>query len=254
MTFCLGINVQDGLVAIADTRVVAGCESLVAKKVATYEGPGFSFFVMTSGLRSLRDKVLLYFEEEYARQISARDRLFKIVNLYAAQVRRLATEDGRALKESDLRFNIHSIIGGQMSADSAHRLFLIYPEGNWVEIGQDTPYQIIGNSGYGKPILERSLKHKDPLLYAFKLGILAFDATRLCASDVDFPLDAVLYERGSLELVEHRYEREDLKHISNWWQDRMRSAVAELPSEWVEAAFSRLGEESLRGAGLAPVK
>jgi putative proteasome-type protease len=246
MTFCLGINVHDGLVGIADTRVVAGCESLVAKKVATYQGPGFSFFVMTSGLRSLRDKVLLYFEEEYSRDIRARDRLFKIVNMYAAQVRRLAGEDGRSLREADLRFNIHSIIGGQMSADSAHRLFLIYPEGNWVEIGQDTPYQIIGNSGYGKPILERSLKHKDPLLYAFKLGILAFDATRLCASDVDFPIDVVLYERGSFELVEHRYEREDLKHISNWWQERMRSAVAELPSQWVESAFSRLGEETLK--------
>jgi putative proteasome-type protease len=252
MTFCLGINVQDGLVGIADTRVVAGCESLVAKKVATYEGPGFSFFVMTSGLRSLRDKVLLYFEDEYARQISARDRLFKIVNLYAAQVRRLAIEDGKALRESDLRFNIHSLIGGQMSADSAHRLFLIYPEGNWVEIGSDTPYQIIGNSGYGKPILERSLQHKDPLLYAFKLGILAFDATRLCASDVDFPLDVVLYERGSLTLVEHRYQREELKHISNWWQDRMRSAVAELPSEWVEAAFLRLGGEEIAARLVGP--
>ena len=245
MTFCLGINVNDGLVGIGDTRVVAGCESLMAKKVATYQGPGFSFFVMTSGLRSLRDKVLLYFEDEYTRHISARDRLFKIVNLYAAQVRRLAEEDGKSLREADLRFNIHSIIGGQMSADSGHRLFLIYPEGNWVEIGQDTPYQIIGNSGYGKPILERSLKHRDPLLYAFKLGILAFDATRLCASDVDFPIDVVLYERGSFELVEHRYEREELKHISNWWQERMRSAVAELPSQWVESAFSRLGEESL---------
>ena len=139
-----------------------------------------------------------------------------------------------------------------MSADSTHRLFLIYPEGNWVEIGNDTPYQIIGNSGYGKPILERSLQHKDPLLYAFKLGILAFDATRLCASDVDFPLDVVLYERGSLTLVEHRYEREELKHISNWWQERMRTSVADLPSEWVEAAFSRLsGEETTRLAGPA---
>lgn len=79
-----------------------------------------------------------------------------------------------------------------MSADSAHRLFLVYPEGNWVEIGPDTPYQIIGNSGFGKPILERALTIADPLLYAFKLGVLSFDATRLCAADVDFPLDVLL--------------------------------------------------------------
>lgn len=240
MTFCLGITVEEGLVGIADTRVLSGHESLTAKKVASYQGPGFSFFVMTSGLRSLRDKVLLCFEEAYSRQTQVRERLFKVVNLYASQVRRVAQEDGPSLQAADFRFNIHSIVGGQMAGDSTHRLFLIYPEGNWVEIGPDTSYQIIGNSGFGKPILERSLTHTDPILYAFKLGILAFDATRLCAADVDFPLDLLLYTRGSYELIEHRYERDDLRHISNWWQERMRSAVSELPSEWVESAFSKL--------------
>jgi putative proteasome-type protease len=240
MTFCLGITVEDGLVGIADTRVLSGRESLTAKKVASYQGPGFSFFICNSGLRSLRDKVLLCFEEAFSRQSHSRDRLFKIVNLYAQQVRKIAEEDSVALKQADLSFNIHSLIGGQMSADSSHRLFMIYPEGNWVEIGPDTPYQIIGNSGYGKPILERSLTHADPMLYAFKLGILAFDATRLCAADVDFPIDALLYTRGSFKLVEHRFERDELRHISNWWQERMRCAVAELPSKWVESAFSKL--------------
>jgi putative proteasome-type protease len=244
MTFCLGITVEDGLVGIADTRVLSGTESLTAKKVATYQGPGFSFFILNSGLRSLRDKVLLCFEEAYARNTGTRDRLFKIVNLYAEQVRKTAEEDGVAIRAGDLRFNIHSLIGGQMSADSAHRLFLVYPEGNWVEIGPDTSYQIIGNSGFGKPILERSLTHVDPILYAFKLGILSFDATRLCAADVDFPLDVVLYTRGTFRLIEHRYERDDLRQISNWWQERMRCAVDELPSKWVESAFSKLSTRS----------
>lgn len=247
MTFCLGINVQDGLVGIADTRISSGTESLTAKKVATYQGPGFSFFIMNSGLRSLRDKVLLYFEEEFAKQTSARERLYKVANLYASQVRRIAEEDKAALRESDLRFNIYGLIGGQMSGDTSQRLFMIYPEGNWVEIGPDTPYQIIGNSGYGKPILERSLTETDDLLYAFKLAILAFDATRLCASDVDFPIDVLLYKRGSFELVEHRFDREELSQISRWWQERMRSAVDDLPSEWVQAALSKL-RDSRRGA------
>jgi putative proteasome-type protease len=78
------------------------------------------------------------------------------------------------------------------------------------------------------------------LFYAFKLGILAFDATRLCAADVDFPIDLLLYTRGTFEIVEHRYQREDLQHISNWWQQRMRSAVAELPSAWIESVFAKL--------------
>src|SRR5690242_2539475 len=99
MTFCLGISVEQGLVAIADTRVVAGNECLVARKTAAYQGPGFAFFVMTSGLRSLRDKILPYFEEAFARDGTVRERLFKVVNLYAQQVRRVAEEDGEALRK-----------------------------------------------------------------------------------------------------------------------------------------------------------
>ena len=109
MTFCLGMNLEEGLVGIADTRVLSGHESLMAKKVATYQGPGFSFFVMTSGLRSLREKVLLWFEDVFARQTDVRTRLFKVVNLYAAQVRRVADEDGPSLRAADFRFNVHTL-------------------------------------------------------------------------------------------------------------------------------------------------
>lgn len=237
MTFCLGINVEQGLVGIADTLVVAGNERLTARKTATYQGPGFSFFVMNSGLRSLRDKILLYFEESFARESTVRDRLYKVVDLYARQVRRAEEEEHVALARGDLRFNSHALLGGQMAGDSTHRLFMVYPEGNWVEISSDTPYQIIGASGFGKPILERSLNRKDSMLYAFKVGLLAFDATRLCAAGVDFPMDVLLYSRGSFEMVEQRYDREDVRAISEWWQERMRQSVQDLPSEWIEAAF-----------------
>jgi putative proteasome-type protease len=245
MTFCLGITVEQGLVAIADTRVVAGNECLMARKTASYQGPGFSYFVMNSGLRSLRDKILLYFEDAFARGANTRDRLFKVVNLYSQMVRRVRDEDGAALQQAELKFNAHALIGGQMAGDSAHKLFLVYPEGNWVEIGPDTPYQIIGASGFGKPILERSLTKTDSMLYAFKVGLLAFDATRLCAADVDYPMDVILYSRGSFELVERRYELDELSQISNWWQERMRRSVQDLPSEWVEAAFSRLTRDEV---------
>src|SRR5579871_634508 len=110
MTFCLGITVEQGLVGIADTRLLSGNECLVGRKTATYQGPGFSFFVMNSGLRSLRDKVLLCFEDAFARQTEVRNRLFKVVNLYASQIRRVVEEDGPALKAADFRINIHSLI------------------------------------------------------------------------------------------------------------------------------------------------
>ncbi|MEO8371004.1 MAG: peptidase, partial [Candidatus Solibacter sp.] len=183
------------------------------------------------------DKILLYFEEAFARQSMTRGRLFRVVNLYAQQVRRVSVEDGEALRAGDLKFNAFSLIGGQMSGDSTHKLYLVYPEGNWVEIGPDTPYQIIGASGFGKPILERSLDPKDSMQYAFKVGILAFDATRLCAADVDYPMDVLLCARGSFEIVEKRYQKDELRAISDWWQERMRKAVHDLPSQYIEAAF-----------------
>ena len=139
-----------------------------------------------------------------------------------------------------------------MADDSTHRLFLVYPEGNWVEIGPDTPYQIIGASGFGKPILERSLTRKDSMLYAFKVGLLAFDATRLCAADVDFPMDVILYSNGSLTLVEQRYEREDLREISLWWQDRMRRASMICPrSGWKRRFRGSRATKSCSDAHLA---
>src|SRR5579862_1935484 len=117
MTFCLGITVEQGLVGIADTRILSGNECLVGRKTATYQGPGFSFFAMNSGLRSLRDKVLLHFEEAFARSTDCRDRLSKVVDLFARQVRSVAEQDRGALEAANLRFDIFSLIGGQMAAD-----------------------------------------------------------------------------------------------------------------------------------------
>jgi len=241
MTFCLGVTVEEGLVGIADTRITSGNELITARKVSTYRMENGSFFLMTSGLRSLRDKSLTYFEDQLAQDDwSKRDRLYKVVNAFAAQVRRVALEDKVAIQENRLGFDIHTLIGGQMEADPEHMLYLIYPEGNWVAVTKGTPYHIIGERGYGKPVLDRTLNYTDPIRFALKVGCLAFDSTRISASDVDFPIDVILYLHASQELVEHRYERDDLLEISTWWQDRLRASVYELPSEWIDNIASKL--------------
>ena len=240
MTFCLGINVHEGLVGIADTRVLSGSECITARKVTVYQQNDQVMFLMTSGLRSLRDKALTYFDEVIAENEQPVDRLFKTVNAFAAQIRRVAHEDKEALVESGLHFNIYTLIGGQLANDREHRLYLVYPQGNWVEIGQGTPYHIIGASGYGKPILDRTLKHQDSMRFALKVGCLAFDSTRISAADVDFPIDVVLYPRGSYHIVEHRYEKDDLLEMSTWWQERLRRSVHELPSGGLDRIFAAL--------------
>jgi putative proteasome-type protease len=240
VTFCVGMNVRDGLVGIADTRVTSGNECITARKVAVYHQDHRAMFIMTSGLRSVRDKALTYFEEILAQAEPPFDRVFKAVNGLAAQIRRVAQEDKEALDESGLPFNFHALVGGQFEKDAEHKLYLLYPQGNWVEIGQGTPYHIIGASGYGKPVLDRTLKYQDPMRFAFKVGCLAFDSTRISAADVDFPIDVVLYARDSFQVIEHRYQKEDLLELSNWWQERLRQSVAELPSMWIEEAFAKL--------------
>ena len=152
----------------------------------------------------------------------------------------MAIEDKAYLADSGLRFDMHTLIGGQMTGDTSHKLYLVYPEGNWVEITRGTPYHIIGEGGYGKPVLDRTLKYGDPLRMALKVGCLAFDSTRISAADVDFPIDVVLYHKGGRDLAEHRYEAEDLANISSWWQEHLRALVHELPSEWIDTVASKL--------------
>ena len=249
MTFCLSVKVKSGLVGIADTRITSGSECLTARKVTTYQREGQSLFVMTSGLRSVRDKVLTYFEEDFDGPGAGYDRLFKAVNSFAGQIRRVAEEDKKAIEESGLTFNLHALIGGQMHADREQKLYLVYPQGNWVEIGSGTPYHIIGASGYGKPVLDRTLKYQDSIETALKVGCLAFDSTRISAADVDFPIDVVLYERDSFRIVEHRFTKDDLFESSRWWQERLRQSVSELPSEWMKPALDRLAGVRTEPAG-----
>jgi len=242
MTFCLGITVEEGLVAIADTRIMAGNKLTTAQKISTYNfenGLG-AFFMMASGLRSVRDKVMTYFDEEIANMDEPFDKMYKAVNALAKHIRQVSDEDKKHVEMGGLRFNIHVLMGGQLQKDAQHQLFLVYPEGNWIIITPGTPYHIIGESEYGKPVLDRTLKYSDNLPLALKVGCLAFDSTRISASDVDFPVDVVLYHKESRQLAEHRYEKEELMEISNWWQERLRALVHELPSEWIDNVASRL--------------
>lgn len=240
MTFCLGMRVREGLVGLADTRIISGNECLTARKIATFRGEGYSLFVMTSGLRSVRDKTLTYFAELMEDRSEPFARTFKAVNAFAEQLRRVAAEDKQALEDSGLSFSISALIGGQFPQDKEPRLYLVYPQGNWVEIGPGTPYAIIGATGYGKPVLDRTLRFEDSLRLALKVGCLAFDSTRISASDVDFPLDVILYANGVLH--EHRYERHDLRDVNTWWQDRLRELVQKLPSDWMDTALRGLAE------------
>lgn len=240
MTFCLAMKVSEGIVGIADTRLTSGSEWTVARKVSVQERPQHALFLMTAGLRSLRDKAVTYFEEALETSDQDFDKLYQAVNAFADQVRRVAREDKPALAESGLSFDLSALVAGQLERDPEPKLYLLYPEGNWVEVARGTPYFVIGASGYGKPLLDRALRYETSMSDALKIGVLAFDATRTSTTDVGFPLDVVLYRRDSYRIVEHRYSEGDLAHASAWWGDRVRRAIVDAPGEWVEDVMAKL--------------
>ena len=87
---------------------------------------------------------------------------------------------------------------------------------------------------------------------ALKIGYLAFDATRTSATDVDFPLDIVVYRRDTFALVEHCYEREALISTSDWWQEQLRLLVDQAPAKWIDEVFSRTPGRSARPGTYPP--
>lgn len=244
MTFCLGMKVEEGLIGIADTRVTTGVECITARKVSIHQHGRHSMFLMTSGLRSVRDKAVTYFDEAISESDQTFDKLFKAVNVFAAQIRRVAEEDKDALYNAGLVFNLHALVGGQLENDQEHKLYLIYPQGNWVEVSEGTPYCIIGETGYGKPLLDRVLRYNSGMDLAMKVGFLAFDATRTSSTSVEYPIDVVLYRHDTFDIVEHRFEKEDLAEIASWWQSRIYESVEKLPSKWVDRLLDSLPRDT----------
>ncbi len=237
MTFCLGIKTKNGVVGLSDTRITSGSETTTSKKVYTVNRNKHSFFIMTSGLRSVRDKAITYFTEVIEEQDQNFKKLYEAVNEFGNQIKRVAKEDRDYLEKAGFSFNLHSIIGGQLEEDKEPKLYILYPQGNWIEIRKGTPFVIIGNSGAGNPVLRRSLSYDETLEYALKCAFLAFDATRISFNDVDFPIDTVVLENDSYHVIEKRFEQKELEHISAFWNSRIKEAIKELPAEVLSRAF-----------------
>lgn len=227
MTFCIAVKSKTGVIALSDTRISSGLGVSTSKKIQTYQENGNSFFVMSSGLRSIRDKVLHLFEEELPNQTC--DKLFKVANLIGNAVKQARAEDLEQLQQSKFFFDGHFIVGGQCVKDKRSTIFLIFPEGNWVEPSDESPYTLIGNTAFGKPILRRLLHEEVTFDLAIKVAYLAFDATFKNASDVDYPLDFALYRNGTFEIQELRKTEDELKSTSLQWNQMLVNAANNLP-------------------------
>ena len=238
MTFCVGMRLKEGIIGLADNLIITGNEAIRAKKVTSHRTGDNSFFLMTSGLRSARDKTITYLDEALEHPEEPLDRLYKAVNLFSKQLRKVKEEDGEALSDSGFPFNMYSIIGGQFKNDPEPQLFLVYPQANWINVGITSPYVIIGESKYGKPIIKRTLTHDTNLDTALRIAYLAFDSSRINAVDVDFPIDVIVYRANSFCLEQYSFTENELADISKWWQERLRKSAEEMPAEWIKKVLN----------------
>jgi putative proteasome-type protease len=116
-----------------------------------------------------------------------------------------------------------------MAEDREPSCFLVYPEGNWIEVGSRTPYLSIGETSYGKPILDRTLTRDTDLATALKLAYLSFDSTRISAADVGFPIDMLTYANADGFWREAHYDYDDVLQQRQWWNKHITELAMKMP-------------------------
>ena len=210
MTYCVGIRLNAGLVFLSDSRTNAGLDQIsIFRKMIVYEKPGDRFMTLLSaGNLSISQSVreILQVESLPNRTPEGDDEpitiwnatsMFDAARVLGAAVRRVYENDGPSLKNNGMDFVASFIFGGQIG-DEAMRLFLVYSAGNFIEATRETCFFQIGESKYGKPILDRVLTPATPLEEAAKCALVSMDSTLKSNLSVGLPLDLVVYENGKL--------------------------------------------------------
>jgi putative proteasome-type protease len=241
MTYCLGIITRRGLVMASDSRTSAGHDQVnVCSKMHTFSQPGERVFVvLTSGSLSLSQSImtLLWKDFEEGQGLARANSMYEAARVLGDQMRRVAELDRAYLERDEYRFNVHLLLGGQIR-DQATDLYLVYPQGNPLRATEDSPYLQIGETKYGRPILDRGVRYGDtPLDEAAKYALISLDSTMRSNVTVGPPIDLLIYEADALQIC--RYRRfagsdPDLMLIRSRWEQALRKGVQELPAIRIE--------------------
>ena len=237
MTYCLGIVTKQGLVMASDSRTNAGYDQVnVCRKMHTFEQPGERVFViLASGSLSLTQSVITLLRRDFDDGIGLAQApsLYDAARVIGEQVRRVADIDRAALERDEYKFNVHLLLGGQVRGERPN-LMLIYPQGNPLQASEDSPFLQIGETKYGRPILDRGIRYERTTLEeAAKYALLSLDSTMKSNVTVGPPVDLLVYRADELEINRMRRFREDdpdWQKIRNRWQQALRQAVARLPN------------------------
>ena len=237
MTYCVAVRNEAGLVFLSDSRTSAGVDQIsIFRKMHVFEVPGQRVMVLltagnlaisqsvASGLRAQMDK-------PGEKSLASAPNMFSAAKLVGEAVRKVYERDAQSLKAFNTEFNVTLIFGGQIEGEEP-RLFNIYSAGNFVEATDETPYFQIGESKYGKPILDRVIGSGLSLDEVAKCCLISMDSTIKSNLSVGLPLDLLCYERNSLRVNRHKLidaKEPYFASIRERWAEQLRKVFNELP-------------------------
>jgi putative proteasome-type protease len=240
MTYCVGMVLDRGLVLMSDTRTNSGVDNIsVFRKMFHWCVPGERIIsLMTAGNLATTQAVVSLLEERSKAPQERSNSLLDLPTMF-----QVAVETGKLLRETVRdtqyengeqgkgRFTASIILAGQIKGMEP-RLFMIYPEGNFIEASWDTPFFQIGETKYGRPILIRGYDRQMSFEDAVKLLMVSFDSTLKANLSVGLPLDLMVIERDTFAPThERRIEAGDayFQAVSSRWSEALRTAFHSLP-------------------------
>ncbi|MGH6787285.1 MAG: peptidase [Novosphingobium sp.] len=240
MTYCVGMMLEKGLVLMSDTRTNSGVDNISTfRKMFHWIDPGKRLIaVMTAGNLATTQSVISKLEErtkvpdERENCVLTMPTMFQIASMVGKLLREtIAERDADNGEEAAGSFSASMIVAGQI-AGMEPRLFLIYPEGNFIEASFDTPFFQIGETKYGRPIILRGYERTMSFEDAVKLLMVSFDSTLKANLSVGLPLDLLVVERDTFAPAhQRRVTAADpyFRAISDGWADALKSAFHSLP-------------------------
>lgn len=238
MTYCVAMRLEEGLVFVSDTRTNAGIDHIATfRKLHQFGIAGERFFaIQTSGNLATSQAVVTRLFNDIQADIGSHMNnaatMFdaaSIVGQYVTEV--IGRSASMTASNSSIEFSSSILLGGQIQGQ-APALYNIYPQGNFIAATKDTPYFQIGESKYGKPILDRALNYHSPLDKALRCALISFDSTIRSNLSVGTPLDLLVYKNDSFQIPEGYRLTEDNPYFSGickQWSDGLRATLAALP-------------------------
>lgn len=243
MTYCVALKIDKGLVFMSDTRTNAGVDNFSThRKMHVWEEPGERVIVLLSAGNLATTQAVVSMLDERSKAASDRTQtlletpsMFQTARLVGQTMKEVILTSSPTGQKADSYFNASFILGGQIRG-SEPRLFLIYPEGNFIECTDDTPFFQVGETKYGRPIIVRAYDREMSFAETAKLLMVSFDSTVKANLSVGLPFDLMFYERDTMRVaLQKRIGPDDVyyRSISEGWSRALKSAFEQLPPfEW----------------------